>query len=468
MRRSALAFRAVALCTVALCSIFLISGCAGHFTVPSPSVDGASLAAVPPMERATIVLPVSIAMSTLRARIDSVFPPADSLDRAKCSALGGLVCHQYVYRRDSLDLKMFGERITLFTRLRFRGRVALPGVGGIASCGYAPEAMRRAELRFATNLYWRNDWRLASRATVLAPAILDPCEVTLLRVDATPTMRRILDGQLTRLKQQFDSIVPATADLQPAADSMWRLMQRPFAVDSASTVWFNMSPDGVSLAPLNGTGASVSTAIVLTAHPRVTVGAKPVVVTRPLPPLTLALTPNGIHVPVEIELPFDELSKRATALLAGEVAGKGITVGGISVWGVGDSAVVKVDIQGRVSGALYLMGRIGYDAASRSVLIGDLRYTIESDSKMSSIKATLGALRIRHALAQATGHGRLAIGPQLDAVQTQLGEQMNRELAPGVFLSGGVHDVRIDRMYSTATAFVLRVVFDGEAKLEVR
>ena len=149
---------------------------------------------VPTAERATIVLPVSIAMSTLRAHIDSAFPASDSLDRAKCSALGGLVCHQYVYRRNTLDLKMIGERLTLFARLRARARIALPGVGGIASCGYAPEEMRRAELRFATNLYWRNDWRLASRATVLAPSIQDACQITMLRVDATPLMRTIIDG----------------------------------------------------------------------------------------------------------------------------------------------------------------------------------------------------------------------------------------------------------------------------------
>ncbi|MDB4875850.1 MAG: hypothetical protein JWM41_2296 [Gemmatimonadetes bacterium] len=447
----------------------LVGGaCASHFDVPSPSVTAPAAATVPPIEPATIVLPVSIAMSTLRARIDSVFPPADSLDRAKCSAIGGLVCHQYVYRRDSLDLRMLGERITLFTRLRFRGRVALPGVGGIASCGYAPEEMRRAELRFATNLYWRTDWRLASRGTVLAPDILDPCQVTLLRVDATPTMKRLIEGQLTHLKQQFDSIVPALADLRPAADSMWRTMQRPFAVDSASTVWFAMQPDGASLAALTGTGSAVNTAIVLTAHPRVVVGAKPATDARPLPPLTLAGKPRGIHVPLEIEVPFDDLSKRATALLSGEVAGKGITVGDIAVWGSGDTAVVKVNVQGRVSGALYLLGRIGYDAASRSVLIGDLRYTLESSSKMSSIKATLGAPRIRHALDEATGHGRLAIGEQLDRVHRQLGDQLNRELAPGLTLSGDVYDVRIDRLYTSQRAFVLRVVFDGEARLDVK
>jgi hypothetical protein len=452
----------------AVAAVLASGACGGHFEVPTPASGPTASANVPPVERATIVLPVSIAMSSLRARIDSVFPPTDSLDRAKCSALGGLICHQYVYRRDTLDLKMLGERLTMFTRLRFRGRVALPGIGGVASCGYAPEEMRRAEMRFATNLYWRNDWRLATRATVLAPNILDPCQVTVLRVDATPLMRTIIDGQLSHLKQEVDSIVPAVADLRPAADSLWRTLLRPFPVDSASGIWFTMAPEGVSLAALGGSGPAITTALMLTARPRVTVGAKPSVDARPLPPLTLATDGSGIHLPLEIELPFDDLSKRATALLSGEVAGKGIRVGDISVWGVGDSAVVKVNIEGRVSGALFLLGRVGYDATSRAILIQDLRYTLESDSKMSSIKATLGAPRIRRALDQATGHGRLAIGEQLDRVANQLTDELNRALAPGVVLSGGVTNVRIDRLYATQKAFVLRVVFDGDARVDVR
>src|SRR3954469_6501134 len=188
------------------------AGCSRHFEVPEPTPAGAAQS-VPPIEAATIAVPVTIAMSSIKARIDSVFPVTDSLDRAKCSAIGGLVCHQYVYRRDTLDLKMFNDRITLFTRLRFRARVALPGGVGVASCGYDPEPMRRAEMRLATNLYWRTDWRLASRATVVAPDILDPCQVTVLRVDATPTVKRMIDGQLAHLRQQFDSIIPTVADL---------------------------------------------------------------------------------------------------------------------------------------------------------------------------------------------------------------------------------------------------------------
>jgi len=328
--------------------------------------------------------------------------------------------------------------------------------------------MRRAEFRMSTSFYWRTDWRLASRGTVMTADIVDPCQVTLLRVDATPLMLRVVNGQVTKFRQQFDSIVPAVADLRPAADSLWRTLQRPFALDSASTVWLNMAPEGASLAPLVGGASAITTGIRMTARPRVVVGAKPALATKALPSLTLAGASGGIHVPLDIELPFDALSQRATALLAGEIAGKGIAVRDVTVWGVNDTAVVKVRIEGRMSGSLYLVGSVSYDAASRSVLIPNLRYTLESSSKMSSIKATLGAPRIHRALDQATGHGRLAVGEQLDRFKTQLGTELNRELAPGVTLAGAVTDVRIEHLYTTPTAFVLRVVFDGAASIDVR
>ena len=327
--------------------------------------------------------------------------------------------------------------------------------------------MRRADLRLATNLYWRNDWRLASRATVVAPNILDPCQVTVLRVDATPIVKRMIDAQSARLRQQFDSIVPALADLRPAVDSLWRTLLHPIAIDSTNTIWFSMSPDAVSLAPLSGTGQAVNTALVVTAHPRIVVGGTPQPNTKPLPALTLADPTGAIHVPLEIELPFDDLSKRATAALAGEVAGQGITVKNVNVWGVGDSVVVRVDLTGKISGAVFLLGRIGYDPTTRSVLINDLNYTIASASKMTSIKAALGAARIRHALETVSGHGRLAVGEQVDMLKTELGVELNRELAPGVMLSGYVKDARVDRLYAKPDAFVLRVVLDAEAKVDV-
>ncbi|MEP6733629.1 MAG: DUF4403 family protein [bacterium] len=449
-------------------AIAAITSCGGSMQVPVPNLEPRTGAVLPPAEPATIVLPISISLGKIRSALSAQFPLADSLTQSQCVALGGAVCHQYVYRRDSLELRMSGDRVDLLAHLRYRGRVALVGMPGLASCGYAPEQMKRAELHAATALYWRNDWRLASRNTALSASLPDPCEVTVLRMDATPLMRHIVDGQLAKLQQQLDSALPALADLRPTADSLWRAMLSPIALDSSSTAWLSMLPDNIALARPLGRTDALTTALVITAHPHASIGARPTGQRRPLPPLGLAPPSSGIHVPVDIELPFMDLSARVTQLMKGEIAGKDLTVDDVKIWGVGDTAVVRVGVHGTVSGNLYLLGRVQYDSATRKLLISEPRYTLASDNAMSRFKATLGSYRIKRALDQATGHGALDIGMQLDSLRHQLSAQLNRPLAPGVAVTGTVDDIRIAGLAASGTAFVLRVILDGQAKLTVQ
>ena len=446
-----------------------LAACGGQLEVPAPNLQPGSGAALPPSEPAVITLPITISLARIRSALAAQFPARDSLGSAQCVALGGAVCHQYVYRRDTLELRMNGDRVDLLARLQYRGRVALSGIGGMASCGYAPEPMKRAELRGATALYWRNDWRLGSRNTVVGATLLDPCQVTMLKLDATPLMRHIIDAQSEKLRQQLDSALPALADLRPAADSLWRTMLRPIALDSSSTVWATMVPQGIALARPLGRADAVTTALVITARPRVVIGARPVLEKRALPVLGLApVGVSGIHIPVDIALPFTDLSARVTQLLKGEVAGADLTIDDVKLWGVADTAVVRVAVHGTISGNLYMLGRVAYDSVTRKVLVTDLRYTLASDNAMSRFKATLGSYRIKRALDQATGHGQLDVGTQLDSLRGQLTAQLNRPLAPGVSVAGSVTDIRIAGLATSGTAFVLRVVLDGLATLVVR
>ncbi|HET7457733.1 MAG TPA: DUF4403 family protein [Gemmatimonadaceae bacterium] len=474
MRRLPALLAALAAPFTLACSV----ACSSHVAVPPPSIApdstpegvprASSAVPLPPRELATIALPITVSLAALEAQLGRALPPSDSLDRAECSALGGFVCHQYVYRRDTLALTMDGDRVSIFSRLRYRARVALPAVGGIGSCGYAPESMRRAEMRASTTVYWRVDWRLATRGTALAATLLDPCRMTALGVDATPLMKRVVDAQLGDLTRQVDSAVPALADLRRAADSLWRTMQQPLAVDSTNTAWLVMAPERVSVAPLTGVSGYLATGVVLTARPRVVFGARPEADTRPLPPLTLARPGGGLHVPVDVEIPFEELGRRALVALAPEAANEGMTVDSVRVWSAGDTAVVRVDVRGKVDGAFYLVGRFGYDSASRSVRIDDLRYTIDSRSTMTRIRTTLGAFTIRRAIADATGHGRLNVGEQLDAMRSQLTLALNRPLGNGAVLGGMVQDVRVVGLYTTPTSFVVRAVLEGDARLSMR
>ena len=152
---------------------------------------------------------------------------------------------------------------------------------------------------------------------------------------------------------------------------------------------------------------------------------------------------RGEHA-VEVELPFADLSQKVTTLLSADTAGKGLNVKEVKIWGVGDTAVVMVGLEGKVNGALYLLGRVSYDSLTRSVLLSDLRYTLESHDMMTRIKSTFGAGRIKAAIDSATGKGHLAVGEQLDSLKSRLNYELNRSLAPGVRLARTVRHCQTD------------------------
>ena len=256
-------------------ALALLAGCGGSRpAVPTPAPTPVAVATPPGMassptpQAALAVIPVAVtyALRALTPVLDSLFPARDSLAQAACQNVARLVCHQYGYERDPLTLAATGDRFSVNTTLRYRARVGVPGAG-IASCGFAPETMRRATLSMTTSLYWRRDWSIGSRETLFAATLLDACRVTALKLDATPALRSVVDGQLKTFAGQVDSVMPTAADLRPLADSIWKSFLEPSPMDSLNTLWLVLDPEAIRVVPLTGTGPSFRTAIVVYARP---------------------------------------------------------------------------------------------------------------------------------------------------------------------------------------------------------
>lgn len=426
---------------------------------PTP-VPVAVTAAIPSL--AVVPVHVTYTLRSLRPSLDSLFPVRDSLNQAQCLALGGAVCHQYVYRRDSLVLSAQGDRLSIETRLAYRAQVGIAGLARVASCGYAPESMRRASLSVQTSLYWRKDWRLGARATQLTATLLDPCKVTVLGVDASKALQGVIDRQLTDFGQLADTTIPRVADLQPLADSLWRSFLEPTSLDTLNSLWLILDPQDVRVAPLVGNGPSFLTAITLYARPRVVAGAKPAALVKRLPTLTLGEAPANFDVPVSVEMPFAEIERRAGMLLAAEATGN-VHVDSMHVRGVADTVHVDLDVSGAMRGRLTLTARLRWNAALRELQLDDLAWTLASRGAMSRVKATLGAPLIGRAVRRATMGGRVPLGAQLDSVRVEMMRLLNGPIGVGVLLGSSVNDVQILGVTSTATAFVVQARLTGRA-----
>lgn len=420
-----------------------------------------------PAELAVIPVQVTYVLRALTPVLDSLFPVRDSLADVSCASVARLVCHQYVYQRDPLVLTSTGPRFSITTTMRYRARVGVPGAG-IASCGYGAEIPRRATLSLATDLYWRRDWKIGSRETVLGAALLDPCRVTALQVDATPALQKMIDGQLKQFSAQVDTVLPKAADLRPLADSIWRSFLEPTPLDTLNTLWLVLDPETIRVVPLSGTGPSFKTAIVVYARPRVIAGAKPPTIDRPLPVLSLGTSPGSFVVPVSVELPFEEVNRRATELLIAETTSTSERVDSVHVQASGDSVRILLDVSGSLRGRLTLMSRLRWDPVSRELRLDDLDWSLESRGMMSRMKATLAAPLIGRAIRKATMGGRVPLGAQLDSVRTQMLQLLNRTVSPGVIIGGSITSFQVESVSTTDKAFVVKARLLGQANVWIQ
>ncbi len=457
----------------------LLPGCGGSAPATlSPAPQPVASASVQPSRTATpnaqapaelAVIPVQVTyvLKSLSPVLDSLFPARDSLAEATCVNVARLVCHQYVYQRDPLALSATGARFSITTTMRYRARVGVPGAR-VASCGYGTEAPRRATLSLATDLYWRRDWKIGSRQTALAARLADPCAITALNVDARPALQRMIDGQLKDFSAQVDTALPTAADLRPLADSIWKSFLEPSPLDTLNSLWLVLDPEAIRVVPLNGVGPSFRTAIVVYARPRVIAGAKPATLTKPLPVLSLGQSPAGFVVPVSVELPFEEVNRRATELLVAETANTSERVDSVHVQASGDSVRIVLDVSGSLRGKLTLMSRLRWDPALRELRLDDLDWSLESRGLMSRMKATLAAPLIGRAIRKATMGGRVPLGAQLDSVRTQMLQLLNRTVSPGVILGGSITSFQVESVSTTDRAFVVRARLLGQANVWIQ
>ena len=243
-------------------AVVLIAACArntapGANPTPVPAqVPTAGTTTVPALaptsDLAVVPVRVTFVLRTLTPSLDSLFPVSDSLSAASCAAIG-LVCHQYVYRREPLRLRAEGPQLFIDTKLAYRARLGtLGGSARVASCGYAPEAMRRASTSMSTSLYWRRDWKIGARDTKLAAVLVDPCTVTVLGVDATRTLQGVIDKQLALFAAEADTTIPQVGEFRPLADSLWTSFLEPTALDSTYSLWLVLDPQAVQFTPFAG------------------------------------------------------------------------------------------------------------------------------------------------------------------------------------------------------------------------
>jgi uncharacterized protein DUF4403 len=384
---------------------------------------------------------------------------------------------EYKVARDPIRLAMIGGGLHSSTTVRYAMQ-ACRGRFPCVSCGFT-QARREAQITLHTKLDWEPSWRLRSQTALLPVNYPKPCAVTWFDIDITRRfVAPVVEKQLTDAAKIIDRNTPIVSNIRPQAQQIWTALQTPFEL--APRTWLVMDPIDVALTPVKGAKEIATSTLSLRTQTRVVIGEKPATTHKPLPNLRVVAEPgsNGMRVPFDLELPYEEASRLASRDYANKtyrVNGKDLKLESLRV---GPSFNGRVSIEAMIDyrggalrnyrGLLFLEGTPRFDPATATIVVPDLDYSLDPKKRrgfFSRIAEKAAHLSIRQRLRESA---RFPIGTNLAETRAEITRALTRQLAPGAMLRGRADAIEPVSVTPLTKVISVRVIATGVAEVTLK
>jgi hypothetical protein len=441
---------------------------------PPPRIVADSLVAEPAARASTIDVLVTYNLG----------PAVDSLEAAVPRTYGDIehklpisgIRHAnfaYALRRSPFRVLVNGQTLSLSADVEYRGRVWYrPPIGSelSAGCPMGDEPAPRVHATIACTAQLTPRWELHTDTRVLrlepvSREARDRCLLTMLRIDVTDLVMEETRSMLDQNLQSFDREVahwPVRARFAEA----WSELQRP--IELADGVVLEMHPSAAQVGSVGAVGDTVMARLRMVASPRV-VESAPAAPSQPLPPLlATGDIGSGAHIVVEGAFTYPaatSLLRRALVGRSFEHEGHHVQIRDVQLTGIGGGRVaLSVTLAGQVRGQLYFTGTPRLDPVRHEVSVPDLEVDVGTAQMLVTSYAWLRGVDLRGFLRE---RARLPESESIARLRSLAESAINRTLAPGVTLSGRIHNAQATRVRTTSSEIRLRAEADAEFKLAI-
>jgi len=461
----------------AACALLLVlSACGGDsFEAPPPALvtDGVA-ESLPPIPPSRIEVPVRYDLAPSLAWLETEVPPTIGDIEKKLPLKGNDRVHfAFEIEREPFTFALTGRTLTISSVLHYQGRgwynpPLLPEVSG--SCGTGDEQPRaRVTLKVSGRI--QDGWMLWSKSTVSAEPLTDTerdqCEVTVVHIDVTDKVLRAAEGALQNELAKVDRAIAAWP-LRTTVEGVWATMQNPLRL--TDSLWLLIQPVSLRFLPPTLSGDSLLWQAGLEAHPRILGGPKPPASTNPLlPPERDPPPPPELRILSEGRLPYDvaeEILSKALAKTKIKVGRRTIRIRHLKPSPLGDGrVVVALTVSGAANGILYAVGSPEIDSAG-VLTMPDLAIDAGTTDALTGVLAWLAATdKVTERLQEAI---RVNLAPTIEKARVLAEENMNRELAPGLFLRTTLTGATPIGVWAGPDALIARVLVEGRSAIDVR
>jgi len=381
--------------------------------------------------------------------------------------------YQYYLWRGPVSFNVKGgQLITEFSDVRYRVRVRLKDQKGgsrIAECGYGVDANMRMRLEATSDVQWSDDWVLHTNTRFGRPQFGEPCRLSAIDLDVSELLEEWLNQRLPSLASAIDQTFQKQAEAKKRAHIIWERFQEPMELSPG--IWLLYHPSSPRAGTLTvGRDQLIHTFVSLAFDPIIVVGSKPQADSNPLPSLQQGpTTQEGFHLAVPMLVPYEELNERLAKEIVGQdinpPVGSRIKMTGVRVYGSGNNLISEVTVTGGVNGTLYLQGKPAFASDGHTLEFRNFNFTMDT----STLLARFTDRAVHDAILQAIlPNTRIDLEDRIAGLRSRVQRQMNRNLAPDMWLKGAVTKLDPRGIYPVPGGIEVQFVMDGTLNLTIQ
>ncbi len=424
---------------------------------PAPTI---SPKPIPELPASVVTVPVDAPLQILRDMAEGAVPQGDGEALYNASVGGGAdqggISYGWNVRRSPFNVSGQNNTISIATTLYFKakGRTRIGGQGPLVycQCGWDGEPEREAGVSLNAAVSVDKQWNLHSSTTLGPISIPDDkrCKICVVSYDLTDKIVPRLRDRLGSVAGKIDEKVASAVQFRPRAEVAWKRLCTPLKVGSWGYLSFN--PHAAAVAPVSFANDKMSSAVSITARPVLSIGGEPPAQVTSLPDAGSSPSGDAFAVALPIDLNYAEASKQLSEKLNLATGGLRypptgrlyVKIRKVEVYGYGDQAVVRLELDGSVKGVAYLTGRPSYDALKNVLSFPDLEFTIETRNLIAKLANWIDHDAIRDDL---RGRIRVDFSKQATIAEDDAAKAINGTYGP-VRLEGTLANLTILGFYA--------------------
>jgi phosphopantetheine adenylyltransferase len=326
--------------------------------------------------------------------------------------------------------------------------------------------MRKVKVAYSTNVSITDAYRFNAVTKLKKFDVLDPCEITVFKYDATSQVEKQVRVQLEALEKDIDKQIE-DVDIRSSLQDVWKQLEEPIDLSGYGLLYLN--PKSMALSPVSFENSSKRATLnaLLTLQPLISTNN----ITQQratLPNQAAYKSGDGFQLAISVKASYDSINRLMNQSMMGmdiPFHNKHIVIDSLRVLGQQDQKLlVEVHFSGSKRGVFYLVGRPSITPEQHLVML-DVAYDLNSKSILLKTAKWMFDKRILEELRKASDYD---LNPLIQETKESVNQQLNTTLADGVFLSGKADKLSVYNLVLGATDFYMIALVSGNMKLKMK